>query len=228
MLRSVGRALAGTPALAAAVLAGPLLPAAAGTARPAAARVFPQLESQYVRMPDGVRLAVYVWLPPGTTAGARLPAVLETDRYWRARAYTGGIKDNPNYFAAHPWNQRGYAYVFADLRGTGASFGTLTGELGRAMIKDVGSLADWIAARPWSNGRVGVTGVSYSADTAMLSLALRNPHITAAAPISYDFDPYEDLVRPGGILVGPGCAVPATARSTPTWRTSSRTAAWST
>jgi putative CocE/NonD family hydrolase len=203
MLRSVRRALAATPALAAAVLAGPLLPAAAGTARPAAARVFPQLESQYVRMPDGVRLAVDVWLPPGTTAGARLPAVLETDRYWRARAYTGGIKHNPNYFEAHPWNQRGYAYVFADLRGTGASFGTLTAELGRAMIKDVGSLADWIAARPWSNGRVGVTGVSYSADTAMLSLALRNPHITAAAPISYDFDPYEDLVRPGGILVGP-------------------------
>jgi uncharacterized protein len=206
MLRSVRRALASTPALVAAVLAGPLLPAAAGTARPAAAPVFPQLESRYVRMPDGVRLAVDVWLPPGTTAGARLPAVLETDRYWRARAYTGGIRHNPNYFEAHPWNQRGFAYVFADLRGTGASFGTLTAELGQAMIRDVGSLADWIAARPWSNGRVGVTGVSYSADTAMLSLALGNPHITAAAPISYDFDPYEDLARPGGILVGPRIA----------------------
>ena len=93
--------------------------------------------------------------------------------------------------------------MFADLRGTGASFGTLTAELGSAMIADVGSLADWIAAQPWSNGRVGVTGVSYSGDTAMLSLALRNPHITAAAPISYDFDPYEDLARPGGILIQP-------------------------
>ena len=129
--------------------------------------------------------------------------MLETDRYWRARAYTGGVKHNPNYFIAAPWNARGYAYVFADLRGTGASFGTLTAELGSAMIADVGSLADWIAARPWSNGRVGVTGVSYSADAAMLSLALRNPHITAAAPVSYDFDPYEDLVRPGGILIEP-------------------------
>ncbi len=87
--------------------------------------------------------------------------------------------------------------MFADLRGTGASFGTLTAELGSALIKDVGSLADWIAAQPWSNGRVGVTGVSYSGDTAMLSLALRNPHITAAAPISYDFNVYEDLARPG-------------------------------
>ena len=129
--------------------------------------------------------------------------MLETDRYWRARAYAGGYRNNPNYLIAKPWNARGYAYVFADLRGTGASFGTLTAELGKAMVADVGSLADWIAAQPWSNGRVGVTGVSYSADTAMLSLALRNPHITAAAPVSYDFDVYEDLARPGGILIKP-------------------------
>jgi uncharacterized protein len=168
-----------------------------------AGSALPRLHSQYVRMPDGVRLAVDVWLPPGTTASSRLPTVLETDRYWRARAYSGGYRHNPNYFIAQPWNQRGYAYVFADLRGTGASFGTLTAELGRAMIAGAGPLANWIAAQPWSNGRVGVTGVSYSADTAMLSLALRNPHITAAAPISYDFDPYEDLVRPGGILIQP-------------------------
>ncbi len=48
------------------------------------------------------------------------------------------------------------------------------------MIADAAaSLADWIAARPWSNGRVGVIGVSYPGDTAMLSLAQRNHHITA-------------------------------------------------
>jgi len=179
---------------------------AASAAAPAgrgAASVFPRLHSEYVRMPDGVRLAVDVWLPAGTTAGARLPTVLEADRYWRARAYTGGIKNNQNYYIAQPWNARGYAYVFADLRGTGASFGTLNAELGRQLVADVGSLADWIAAQPWSNGRVGVTGVSYSADMAMGLLALRNPHITAAAPLSYDFDPYEDIMRPGGILIQP-------------------------
>jgi putative CocE/NonD family hydrolase len=183
--------------------------ALAGAARPAAphghdaSAAFPRLQSRYVRMPDGVRLAVDVWLPAGTTTGARLPTVLEADRYWRARAYPGGYKNNPNYLIAAPWTARGYAYVFADLRGTGASFGTLTAELGHPMVADVGSLAGWIAAQRWSNGRVGVTGVSYAADIAMGSLALRNPNITAAAPISYDFDPYEDLARPGGILIQP-------------------------
>jgi uncharacterized protein len=145
--------------------------------------------------------------------------VLEADRYWRAWAYTGGIKNNKNYYIAAPWNARGYAYVFADLRGTGASFGTLKAELGRQLVADVGALADWVAALPWSNGRVGVTGVSYSADVAMGSLALRNPHITAAAPISYDFDPYEDIMRPGGILIQPllaptGCSCKSWTRRT--------------
>lgn len=202
MSRSARTLLAITAATGAAlsVMAAASSPPRAGRS---AGPALPRLRSLYVPMPDGVRLAVDVWLPAGTTAGDRLPTVLETDRYWRARAYTGGIKDNPNYQIALPWNRRGYAYVFADLRGTGASFGTLTAELGSTMIGDVGSLADWIAAQPWSNGRVGVTGVSYSGDTAMLSLALRNPHITAAAPISYDFDPYEDLARPGGILIQP-------------------------
>ncbi|HEY2305238.1 MAG TPA: CocE/NonD family hydrolase, partial [Streptosporangiaceae bacterium] len=202
MSRSARTLLAITAATGAAlsVMAAASTPAPAGRS---AGSALPRLRSLYVPMPDGVRLAVDVWLPPGTTAGDRLPTVLETDRYWRARAYTGGMKNNPNYQIALPWNRRGYAYVFADLRGTGASFGTLTAELGSAMIADVGPLADWIAAQPWSNGRVGVTGVSYSGDTAMLSLALRNPHITAAAPISYDFDPYEDLARPGGILIQP-------------------------
>jgi len=185
------------------------LPASASAAAPAGRVVaagLPRLQSFYVRMPDGVRLAVDVWLPAGTTAGSRLPTVLEADRYWRAWAYSGGIKNNPNYYTAAPWNARGYAYVFADLRGTGASFGTLRAELGRQLVRDIGFLADWIAKRPWSDGRVGVTGVSYAADIAMASLALRNPHITAAAPISYDFDPYEDLARPGGILIEPRLA----------------------
>jgi putative CocE/NonD family hydrolase len=188
-------------ALAAIVTAAAASPAA--SAGRSAASAFPRLQSVYVPMPDGVRLAVDLWLPGGTPAGAHLPTVLEADRYWRARAYTSGIKNNPNYFIAQPWNARGYAYVFADLRGAGASFGTLKAELGHRLVADVGSLADWIAAQPWSNGRVGVTGVSYSADMAMGSLALHNPHITAAAPISYDFDPYEDIMRPGGILIQP-------------------------
>ncbi|GHF90746.1 putative serine esterase [Kitasatospora xanthocidica] len=192
-------------AAAAAVLALAAAPAAAvPAAGPAVGPVQPQLESRYVTMPDGVRLAVDVHLPAGTRAGAGLPTVLVTQRYWRAAVRVGqpgGAGEE-----ARRWTARGYAYVVADLRGTGASFGTLTSELGADATADSGPLSDWIAAQPWSNGRVGTTGVSYGGDTAMLATSLGNHHITAAAPVSYDFDPYEDLVRPGGALIEPRLA----------------------
>ncbi|MGY0464347.1 CocE/NonD family hydrolase [Kitasatospora sp. cg17-2] len=185
-----------------------IAPAAAAAPGPtSAAAELPRLRSLYVAMPDGVRIAVDVWLPAGTTPGQRLPTVLETERYWRSREHPGGPENDPRAGKAGGWNDRGYAYVVTDLRGTGASFGTLTAELGTTLINDSGSLADWIAAQPWSNGRVGTTGVSYGGDTAMLALGLRNHHITAAAPNSYDFDPYEDLIRPGGLLIEPRVAV---------------------
>ncbi|MET8626252.1 CocE/NonD family hydrolase [Kitasatospora sp. NPDC004669] len=177
------------------------LAAAPSVAAPAAE---PHLQSRYVTMPDGVRLAVDVYLPPGTQPGANLPTVLVTQRYWRARVQPGQPGGTSG--AAELWNARGYAYVAADLRGTGASFGTLTSELGSDEIADSGPLSDWIAAQPWSNGRVGTTGISYGGDTAMLATALGDHHIAAAAPISYDFDPYEDLARPGGLLIEPRLA----------------------
>ncbi|MFI2609599.1 CocE/NonD family hydrolase [Kitasatospora sp. NPDC018619] len=101
---------------------------------------------------------------------------------------------------------RRYAFGPAELRRTGASFGTLASGLGTDVTVDSGPLSDRIAAQPWSNGRVGATGISYGGDTAMLATSLGNHHITAAAAISYDFDPYEDLVRPGGLLIEPQIA----------------------
>jgi hypothetical protein len=67
----------------------------------------------------------------------------------------------------------------ADARGTGASFGTRTGELSEREIKDYGELIDWIAAQPWSNGRVGVYGTSYEGQAAELTAGLGNPHLAA-------------------------------------------------
>ncbi|MFD7904813.1 CocE/NonD family hydrolase [Kitasatospora sp. NPDC059747] len=192
-------------ASAAAVAALTVLGLSTVPAAAAAPPAEPHLRSLYVPMPDGVRLAVDVHLPAGTTAGANLPTVLVTQRYWRARVQQG-VPDQGESGDAAGWNARGYAYVVADLRGTGASFGTLDAEIGEKAVADSGSLSDWIAAQPWSDGRVGTTGVSYGGDTAMLATALGNHHITAAAPVSYDFDPYEDLVRPGGVLIEPRIA----------------------
>ena len=57
--------------------------------------------------------------------------------------------------AGELWAGAGFALVVADARGTGASFGSRTMELGPREIADYGELIDWVAAQPWSNGRVG-------------------------------------------------------------------------
>ena len=65
-------------------------------------------------MRDGVKIAVTVVLPKDLPADKKIPALLTMTRYWRGRQ--GG---EPNAFIpAH-----GYATVFVDARGTGASYG---------------------------------------------------------------------------------------------------------
>jgi hypothetical protein len=92
----------------------------------------------------------------------------------------------------------GFALVVVDARGTGASFGTRTGELGEREIKDYGELIGWVAAQPWSNGRVGVYGTSYEGQAAELIAGLGNAHVVAVAALFSPRDPYRELFYPGG------------------------------
>ena len=56
---------------------------------------------------------------------------------------------------------RGYALVVVDARGTGASFGTRDSFRSPRERADYKAIADWIVAQPWSDGRIGATGISY-------------------------------------------------------------------
>src|SRR5690606_21668701 len=93
----------------------------------------------------------------------------------------------------------GLAFVVADARGTGASFGTREGELGEGEIADFNELIDWAASWPWSNGRVGVYGTSYEGQAAELVVRHRNPHLAAVAALFSPNDPYRQLFYPGGV-----------------------------
>ena len=152
-------------------------------------------------MRDGVRLAVDVWLPQTLAATRRVPTALRATRYWRASDTSPtDPEQDPE---ARRWLGAGYALVTVDARGSGASFGHRTTELSQQEIDDYGEVLDWIAAQPWSTGRVGMFGVSYDGDTAELTARLRNPHLTAVAARFADYDVYEDAVRPGGASGSP-------------------------
>lgn len=80
--------------------------------------------------------------------------------------------------------RRGYAFAYADVRGTGDSTGCLDLR-GPNDIADIAKLAEGLASQPWSNGKVGFIGASYPGSEAhMAAIAAKDaPSISAVVPV---------------------------------------------
>jgi putative CocE/NonD family hydrolase len=158
----------------------------------------PVRTSVYVPMRDGVRLAVDVWRGPGKAAAG--PALLLTTRYWRA---VDLAEDDPAQQGAYPiaryFTGHGFTVVNVDSRGSGASFGRRATEWSDDEAADIGEIIDWIAAQPWSDGRVAAHGFSYGGNTAFLAAAAGRPALKLIAPQFADFDIYRHNLFPGGV-----------------------------
>jgi putative CocE/NonD family hydrolase len=162
-------------------------------------------QSFYLPMRDGIKIAVDLCLPDRVEPGARLPTILHQTRYWRAIDFRVPIdlfiglnmydlaKIRPAFL------DHGYAWVSVDVRGSGASYGYQTGPYPPESVEDVREIADWIAAQPWSNGKIGVYGISYDGLTAISAVRARHPAIVACAPTYTVFDLYPDIAGVGGV-----------------------------
>jgi putative CocE/NonD family hydrolase len=106
-------------------------------------------QSQYLKMDDGVRLAVDVLLPQDSS-GKKYPTILRWARNGRA-ARNAPPAAFDVFFVEH-----GYARVLVDERGTGASFGQE--KFGKRNLKDMNEILNWITRQPWSNGKIGAEG----------------------------------------------------------------------
>jgi predicted acyl esterase len=96
------------------------------------------------------------------------------------------------------WVPESYAIVVVDSRGTGKSPGYY--ELMSALqTRDVYDAIEWAGVQPWSNGKVGMLGVSYLAIKQWQVAALQPPHLAAMIPWEGMFDHYRDFFRHGGI-----------------------------
>ncbi|GJG88801.1 hydrolase [Gemmatimonadetes bacterium T265] len=143
--------------------------AAAPYPRPAGAYAVDSVRTTLVPMRDGVRLATDVYRPAGV-AGP-LPTVLMRLPYNKA-AYRGATGPAA-FFASH-----GYAVVLQDVRGKFASEGAFRVYAGDRT--DWADTFDWVAAQPWSSGRIGTYGCSYLGEEQILAAPLRHPHHVAA------------------------------------------------
>ena len=92
----------------------------------------------------------------------------------------------------------GYAVVVVERPGTGASFGR-TNMAFKALAMEANEILNWIAAQPWSNGKIGMFGNSWQGQTQLAAASSGNPHLKAIFPASTWLDNYSSVMFPGGV-----------------------------
>ena len=141
-------------------------------------------------MRDGVRLATEVYLPPGD---GPFPVILQRTPYNRRSPAPGTDCDTAagRYFA-----ERGYATLNQDTRGRYRSEGEF--DAMRQEARDGYDAVEWAAARPWSNGKVGMIGGSYVGLTQWQAAVGQPPHLVAIAPHYSSSDYLQGWTYQGG------------------------------
>ena len=170
-----------------------------------------------IAMDDGIVLRADVFRP--ITEG-RYPVLLSHGPYAKGLSFQEGypsawqrmVEQHPDVAAGstnlyqnwevvdpEKWVPHGYACVRVDSRGCGRSPGTIDHFSPRETDDFVAAIA-WAGAQPWSNGRVGLNGISYYGIN-QWQVASRQPPCLAAMCIwegAADF--YRDMTHHGGIL----------------------------
>jgi predicted acyl esterase len=170
-----------------------------------------------IPMDDGVVLRADLFLPVDDGA---YPVLLSYGPYGKGLSFQKGYKTQWDYLIEHysevaegtsslhqnwevvdpeKWVPDGYACVRVDSRGTGRSPGYMDVWSGRETV-DLYDCIEWSGTQPWSNGRVGLAGISYYAMNQYQVAALQPPHLAAICPWEGAADWYRDFARHGGIL----------------------------
>ncbi|KAH8691272.1 Alpha/Beta hydrolase protein [Talaromyces proteolyticus] len=178
---------------------------------------FPYIFEQNVSVPlhtceEGL-IRVNLYRPHDSEAGVKYPVLVTYGPYGKDVHYENFRKAsfdevNPDHKSVHSawetpdpawWTKSGYIIVRADERGIGQSPGVLD-TMSRSTSEAFCDVIEWAADQPWSNGKVGLLGISYYAGT-QWRVAARNPRgLAAIIPWEGMSDYYRDRCRHGGIL----------------------------
>jgi predicted acyl esterase len=170
-----------------------------------------------IEMDDGVVLRADVYRPIGD---GKYPVVLSYGPYAKGLSFQEGYKSNwarltasapevlkgssnkyQNWELVDPekWVPDGYICLRIDSRGAGHSPGVLDVWSPRETM-DLYQCVEWAGLQAWSNGKVGISGISYYAMNQWTVGALRPPHLAALCIWEGSSDYYRELCRHGGIL----------------------------
>lgn len=164
-----------------------------------------------VTLSSGITIYIDVYRPAGEAGQKNLPIILawspygkhrtsSTFRYPNSGIEDGWISKHTAFEAPDPayWCPAGYCVVYADPPGILYSEGDWH-HGGPDETRDCCELIEWLGNREWSNGRVGMSGVSYLACIQYQVAAQRPEHLVAINPWEGFSDWYREFGYHGGM-----------------------------
>ncbi|WP_084239194.1 CocE/NonD family hydrolase [Sphingomonas asaccharolytica] len=159
---------------------------------------------------DGVEIFADLYRPEGATANVPLllawgpygKHALTNRVFWpRSGVDPEWLSELTPFEGPDPvwWGRHGYGVAVVDPRGAWLSGGDFHHN-GIQEAEDCADAIEWLGRLPWSNGRVGMTGVSYLANIQYLVAPLRPGPLAALNPWEGFSDWYREFAYHGGIL----------------------------
>jgi predicted acyl esterase len=170
-----------------------------------------------ITMDDGIVLRADVYRPP---QDGKYPVIMSYGCYGKYLAFQDlyvtcwekMAADHPDVTAGstnkyqswevvdpEKWVPDGYVVVRADSRGSGRSPGYVN-HFSPRETRDYYICIEWAAQQSWSNGKIGLNGISYYAINQWQVATLKPPHLAAMCIWEGAADSYRDMNYHGGIL----------------------------
>jgi uncharacterized protein len=146
-----------------------------------------------IPMRDGIELLADVYRPE---EDGKFPVLIAASPYPRQIQNLGAPMGFIEAGASDFWVPRGYVHLIANLRGSSGSGGTF-GFMDGQERRDLYDLVEWAAAQPWSDGNVGMLGISYFASTQIEAAVEQPPHLKAIFALEATTDLYQSAVHHG-------------------------------
>jgi len=150
-----------------------------------------EISREWLTMEDGVRLSATLFKPVARKEGEKFPVLFEFLPYRKDDSFY--LRDYPlySYFA-----RRGYVAVKVDIRGTGSSEGKVPPrEYSEAELNDAVTCIRLLSQAQWSNGKVGMWGISWGGFNAIQVAMRRPPELKAILAMDATDDLYYDDVH---------------------------------
>lgn len=146
-------------------------------------------EHTWIPMRDGTRLSARIWKPKNAV-NEPVPAILEYIPH-RKRDHTRRADEmSYTYLAGH-----GFACLRVDMRGSGESEGVLQDEYLPLEQQDGVDILKWISDQVWSNGDVGMIGISWGGLNSLQMAALQPPELKAIITVCATDDRYTNHIH---------------------------------